>query len=458
MADKQHDPRKKGTRQPDVTGLVPPHDIDVEQALLGACIAKHERLDDVAPLISAADFYSQPHRIIYAAMLSLLDRVGHLDLVSLAAALHDSGQITGCGGSTYLAQLVGGLSTSVSVAHWAEIVRDLSRRRMAMDVALQVFEGAQDRAADVQNVAVQVSNLVDRVLADKLDTGRQTPIQIVRDYEAWLDLAMDEDCGYPVPWEGLQQMTGGLLPGEVCVLGARPSNGKTALALNAACYGLARQKRVGIVSLEMRSRSLMSRLCAMSLQIDAQKFRNRTLDSVDRERIGKFLRRFSTLPLRMWDEPEFSPARLRVMVKQWKRQLGGLDLLIIDYLQLMDSDAIDGRMACNREQEVARISKAVKRTALGEDVPVLLLAQLSRQAEKDTKPMLSHLRESGSLEQDADFVFFLSFWDPRLPGDDIAVDLDVAKGRGSRTGSVPLIFKRRYLQFQQSQIIGGSLV
>lgn len=430
-----------------------PHDPEVEQGLLGALIVKPERLDDVLPLISAEDFYLPAHQIIFKCICRLVAELGQLDLVSLASALRDSGELDGVGGTPALAGLADGVVLPSQAGYMAGVVRDMSRRRQAMRVAIEVYQAAADRTVGIDEVAVSTSGLVDRVLADKLDTGRQTPVQVVRDFEEWLDSATDSGQGVPLPFPRLQNMTGGFLPGEMIVLAARPSNGKTALALNMSLYALSQGKRVGIVSLEMRSRALMSRLSAMARSIDAQRFRNRTLTVEDRRSIAEFCARFKAAPVRMWDEPEFSPGRMRAVVRSWKRQLGGLDLLVVDYLQLMGSDQVDGRMSYNREQEVARISKAIKRLALGEEVPVMVLAQLNRQAEKDAKPMLSHLRESGSLEQDADFVLFLSFWDPRVAGNEVDVDLDVAKGRSSQTGTVPLSYVRPFLRFQDRRVV-----
>lgn len=442
-------PPKKNMAAMNVVGTMPPHDISSEQALLGAVMAKGERLDDVLPILAADDFYSGQHQIIFRAILRLVDDQNIVDLVSLASWLQSSGELDAAGGSGYLARLLADVPVPANVLRWAEIVRDTARRRRVMQLATELFQAASDPAQNVGDVAASASDLVDGVLADKLDTGRQTPQQVVSDYLWWLDQSVDETAGVQLPFPRAQQMTGGFLPGEMIVLAGRPSNGKTALALNAGIYAIGQGKRIGIVSLEMRSRALMGRLSAMALDIDAQKFRNRTLTSDDRRRIEDFCKRFAARPIRMWDEPEFSPSRMRAVVKSWKRQMGGLDLLIVDYLQLMGSDQVDGRMSFNREQEVARISKAIKRLALGEEVPVMILAQLNREAEKSAKPMLSHLRESGSLEQDADFVLFLSFWDPRQIGDIVEVDLDVAKGRSSQTGTIPLNYVRPFLRFEE---------
>jgi replicative DNA helicase len=362
--------------------------------------------------------------------------------------MQTSGCLDRAGGTTYLASLMEMFPLSVNAEAWARTVRDMSRRRMVMQSCVELWQASANPAANVSEVTADFSDLVDRVLADKLDTGRQTPRQIVADYRDWLDAAIDEYAGIPLPFARAQELTGGFMPGEMIVLAARPSNGKTALMLNFCLYALSSGARVGIVSLEMRARDLMSRMASMSLDIRAQKFRNRTLTPEDRRAILEFCQRFEALPLRMWDEPEFSPARMRAVVKAWKRQLGGLDFLVIDYLQLLESDQSDGRMSYTREQEVAKISKAIKRLALQENLPVMILAQLNRQAEKDAKPMLSHLRESGSLEQDADFVLFLSFWDPRTPGDEVEIDLDIAKGRSSQTGTIPVTYFRNYLRFE----------
>lgn len=424
--------------------------------MIGACIAKSERLDDVLPIIQTGDFYDPRHQVLFAAIVRLLDAHDIVDAVSLASTLQSAGELEAAGGTSYLASLIQIFPFSANVLAWAQTVRDAAKRRRVMHATVELFQSAADPASNISDVSASLADLVDGVLADKLDTGRQTPAQIEADYRQWLDLAVDDRAGVPLPFGKAQRMTGGFLPGEMIVLAARPSNGKTALALNMCLYALGQGGRVGIVSLEMRSRALMSRLCSMALNIDAQKFRNRTLSVQDREKILGFCQRFRNISVRMWDEPEFSPARMRAVVKSWKRQMGGLDFLVVDYLQLMGSDHVDGRMSYNREQEVARISKAIKRLALAEDVPVMVLAQLNRQAEKDSKPMLSHLRESGSLEQDADFVLFLSFWDPRQAGTEVLVDLDIAKGRSSQTGSVPLVFHRPFLRFEERVEDGWS--
>ena len=439
---------------PNVVKVTPPHDLQAEQALIGACIVNPERLDDVLPYVTPDDVYRPEHQTLFRAVLSLLEQGDSIDVVSLASALKSEGQLENAGGTTYIASLIEAFPLTVNAESWARTVRDMSRRRKVMQASVGLWQAAADPASNVSDVTADFSELVDGVLAEKLDTGRQTPKQIVADYVEWLDAATDEYAGVPLPFPRAQELTGGFLPGEMIVLAARPSNGKTALMLNMCVYALSSGCRVGIVSLEMRSRALMSRLSSMSLNIQAQKFRNRTLTPEDRQSIMGFCQRFERMPLRMWDEPEFSPSRMRAVVKAWKRQLGGLDFLVIDYLQLLGSDQTDGRMAYTREQEVARISRAIKRLALHEELPVMILAQLNRQAEKDAKPMLSHLRESGSLEQDADFVLFLSFWDPRTPGSEIDIDLDIAKGRSSQTGTVPVTYYRNFLRFE-ARMQGG---
>lgn len=350
-----------------------------------------------------------------------------------------------------MASLMETFPLTVNAEAWARTVRDMSRRRKVMQACVEMWQASANPAANVSEVTSEFSDLVDSVLADRLDTGRQTPREIASDYRDWLDTAIDEQAGVPLPFHRAQELTGGFMPGEMIVLAARPSNGKTALMLNMCLYALSAGARVGIVSLEMRTRDLMSRMASMSLDINAQKFRNRQLTPEDRNSILGFCGRFERLPLRMWDDPEFSPARMRAVVKAWKRQLGGLDFLVIDYLQLLESDQTEGRMSYTREQEVARISRAIKRLALQEGLPIMILAQLNRKAETDAKPMLSHLRESGSLEQDADFVLFLSFWDPRTPGDTVNIDLDIAKGRSSQTGTVPVTYFRKFLRFEARQ-------
>lgn len=418
--------------------------------MLGAVLQRAERLDDVLPILTADDFYFPQHRIIFKGILRLIETHDVVDLVSLASMLETTGELSHVGGTPYISSLFRSFTFGSNTPVWAATVRDLARRRRVMELAVKMYAAAADKASDVQEVAAGASNLVDGVLADKIDTGRQTPREVVRDYMEWLDAATDSGVGVPLPFEKAQRMTGGFLPGEMIVLAARPSNGKTALALNICSHLLSEGKKVGIVSLEMRTRSLMSRLASMSLNIDAQKFRNRTFNDEDKIQLKGFCDRFLARSVRFWDEPDnFSPSRMRAIVKSWKRQMGGLDFLVIDYLQLMGSDQIDGRVSYSREQEVARISKAIKRLALGEDVPIMVLAQLNRQAEKDSKPMLSHLRESGSLEQDADFVLFLSFWDPRTVGHEVDLDLDIAKGRSSQTGTVPVTFIRPFLRFYE---------
>lgn len=443
---------------PSVTATVPPHNTDIERALLGAVCAKPERMDDVSPLVTAEDFYAPAHRILYTHILRMVDTHDTVDIVALASALHSAGDLEAAGGSTYLSQMLQSAPLTANTAAYAEAVRDLARRRRTMLLASDLFAAAADVTADLTGLAGQSSDLVDGILADKLDTGKQHPTVIIRDYLEWLDTAVDDTSGIDLPFPKLQSMTGGLMPGEMVVLAARPSNGKTALALNVSLAAIAQGRRVGIVSLEMRSRALMSRMCAMAIHppIGAQKFRNRTLTREDHASIKQFCGRLAERSFRMWDEPEFTPSRMRATAKQWRRQMGGLDLLVIDYLQLMGADAEGTRMSMNREQEVARISRAIKKLALGEEVPVLLLAQLNREAEKSQKVMLSHLRESGSLEQDADFVWFISGWDPRTPGDVVDVDLIVAKGRSSQTGTVPLQYWRQCLQFQPRPEVGGG--
>ena len=251
------------------------------------------------------------------------------------------------------------------------------------------------------------------------------------------------------PYEQLNFITGGMHSGEMITLAGRPGTGKTALALNCAVSAMFAGNRVGVFSLEMSQRSLAERMCAATMSINAQVFRTRNFSHVDIELIRSFQKHADQMTAKVFDSPRIDPDVMRAECRKWKRSMG-LDLVVIDYLQLVQSAS--SRKESNREREVAEISRAVKQLAIELDIPVLLLAQLNRSVEnrEDKTPRLSDLRESGSIEQDSDMVWFLTPWDTSkadLPVVD--VKLSVAKSRSSSTGSLNLQYVRRFLRFDE---------
>lgn len=429
---------------------VPPQDVGAEQAMLGSIMLRPDGLYEVFDVVAPEDFYAEKHRKIFRVMLELQERSEPIDAVSLTNALREKKQLEQIGGSPYLAELINLVPSAANLKHYADIVKKKALLRLLIDSADNISEMGYSEENDLDAIFDHAQKAI-------LNIGNFTKKSFARIkdslVEAWdrfekLSKSDGEMRGIPTGFRDIDSKLAGLQKSDLIILAARPSMGKTSLALdiarNAACkFG----KSVGIFSLEMSSQQLVDRLIASESQVDSWKLRTGKIKSdEDFDRIRDALERLSTAPIFIDDEPSNNITKMRGVARKLKAE-HGLDLIVVDYLQLMipkrDSDSL--------VQQVTDISRSLKALARELDVPVLALSQLNRAVEqRGGRPRLSDLRDSGSIEQDADVVMFIHREDKYDPNSDKknVAEILIAKHRNGPVGEAELFFDETRVTFQ----------
>jgi replicative DNA helicase len=444
-----------------VSGVrLPPQDTGAEQALLGCIMLKPENFDDVLASIRPEDFYAEKHKRIFTAMVNLREKSEPIDVVSVTTVLKSSGQIDSVGGASYVTELVNGVPSAANLEYYAGIVQKKSSLRKLIRSAEHISELGYHETEDIDTVFDKAEQAI-------LNLGHFTRQAFVRLkdtlVEAWerfdhLHKTSSELRGIPTGFTELDHKLAGLQKSDLIILAARPSMGKTSLALDiarqAACQ---HNKSVGIFSLEMSSQQLVDRLIASESRVDSWKLRTGKV-SVDSDfgRIRDALDRLATAPIFIDDTPGNTVSKMRAVARRLKAE-HGLDMIIVDYLQLM----IPQRESDSLVQQVTEISRSLKGLAREMEVPVLALSQLNRAVEqRGGKPRLSDLRDSGSIEQDADVVLFIhrdDKYNEESNRKNIA-DLIIAKHRNGPTGEVQLYFDEGRVSFtnlEKAENFGG---
>lgn len=425
---------------------VMPHDLAAEQAVLGGCLLRPAAAVEVLEGVNADIFHSFAHKAIAQAMLEMLSDGTPIDLITISDRLTSTGSMGKAGGPVYLADLTNSPVSAANARHHVGIVRGHAQRRAMIEIGLGLCDSAYDITADPTEFAGQAQGVIDAVLEDRVNVSCQRPSQVARDAFGYLERLKGGHGDLIKSFlYGVNEYTGGTAPGEVVVLGGRPGTGKTAYALCQARYSLGKNLPGGIFSLETPAVHLALRMFAAHGGVDAQRFRDGALTDGDMTRVLEathWLTQQDKL-LRVWDRPSLTVQEFRAQIRKWKREIG-VRWIILDYLQKLRPDK-----RCNsREQEVAEVSRAIKEAAMEYDVAILCLAQLNRDAEKTSAPLLSQLRESGAVEADADIIIFLVPWTAtKQAGDAVEIKIDIAKGRSNRTGSTEAMFQRPFLRF-----------
>lgn len=436
-----------------------PQNLDAERALLGGILLDPEALHEAVSVARAEDFAIDSHRRMFAAMQALSEAGHPVDMVTLAEELTQREELKRIGGAAYLASLTDGLPRRPSVEHYARMVRDKAVLRRVMHICEVAGGRAQEqRDPATQVVADAVSALLD--LADgRTDRAPATLEQIVTEDFGTLDAMLGPGghvTGTATHYVDFDQMTSGLQPQDLVVLAGRPSMGKTALAVNIAENVTVEGKGVvAVFSLEMSRQALLQRVLCSRAHVDLHKLRAGFLGRADLEKLIKAYGELAEAKLLIDDTAGISLAELRAKALRVRQSQGRLDLVIVDYLQLMTAPRHGGRGYGNRTEEVSAISRGLKAVAKELRCPVLALSQLSRAPEArkgtDHRPVLSDLRESGSIEQDADVVGFVyreEVYKPDDPDLDGRAELIVAKQRNGPTGVVHLAFLKRFTRFE----------
>ena len=433
---------------------LPPQSIEAEQSVLGSVLIDRDAVVEVAEFLRPDDFYRPSNGLIYAAMLELFERREPVDIVTVAEVLERNGQLDTIGGRTYLSGLSNQTPTAVHAVQYARIVERKAVLRNLIAAAGKIAQVGYQDPADVQEAIDRAESELFAVSKERVSVGfshLRSLLHAAYDRLDYLHAHRGEISGVASGFKDLDALTTGFQRSDLVILAARPSVGKTSFALNIAEHAAVHEKRtVGLFSLEMSKEQLVLRLLSSVANIDSKNLRSGFLEEMDFARLAPAMNSLSEAPIYIDDTPNIGAMELRTKARRLQAE-AGLDLLVVDYLQLMQ--ATTNSRDANRVQEVSEISRGLKGLARELNIPVIALSQLSRQPEmrESKEPRLSDLRESGAIEQDADLVMFL--WREKERGaddqdmDGEVINLQLAKHRNGPTGRVQLWFKKRQTRF-----------
>jgi replicative DNA helicase len=426
--------------------------IEAEQAVLGAILLDPYCFDEVKGKIDAHDFYRRAHQIIFETIQKMIESGDPLDLIALTAELNDKGKLKEIGDVPYLNLLINSIPTAQNIEYYAEKVREKAWLRRLSQAGLKISDLAKN-TNDAQEALSQAENIIVKITDESL-SGDNDTIKSVDDWMISVSERVEERrlnpgkiTGVESGFADLDKITLGFQKSHLCILAARPSMGKTAFALNvAANAAIRKEKSVAFFSLEMSGEELMDRLICSEGNIDSYAYRTGRMTDEEYQNYAQVLALLSNKKLFIDDKPNISISEMKAKCRKIKRH-HDLDLVVIDYLQLIQSD----EQKNNRTDEISSISRALKIMAKELDIPVIALSQLSRACEQrhDKRPILSDLRESGAIEQDADVVMFLyrdDYYNEESELQNIA-ELIIRKQRQGSIGTVPFLFAKRYSKF-----------
>ena len=438
------------------TGTVPaaeqtlPHNLEAERSVLGAILIHNDAFNVAAELVDSGDFFRDAHRRVFDTMVDLNERGQAIDLVTLKDELGRSGDLDDVGGAAYIAALVDGVPRSTNVEHYARIVKERATLRNLIQSANRILGMAYRAEEDADTLLDQAEQEIFSIAEGRIHTGFVPLSDLVQGSFTAIEQLQEHKglvTGVPSGFVDIDNLTSGFQPAELIIIAARPSMGKTSFALNVAQHvGIKTDRSVGLFSLEMSKEQLFMRMLTAEAEVDSHRFRGGFLSERDYGRLSTALGRLADAKVFIDDSAGLGVLEMRAKARRLKAE-HGLDLLVIDYLQLMQGR---GRFE-NRTQELASISRALKALAKELNVPVFALSQLSRAPESrsDRRPQLSDLRESGALEQDADVVLFIfreEQYDPTPENENLA-ELIIGKQRNGPTGTVRLAFLKQHTRF-----------
>lgn len=439
---------------------VPPQDIEAEQAVLGAIFLDAEALVEAMAVIEPQDFYRRAHQIIFRSMIALNDRNENIDIITLKSQIESENTLEDVGGISYLTELSQVTPTASGVAHYAKIVKDKSTLRELIQAATKIVKEGYSQEGSVEEIVEAAEKGILNVSEKRNSTGFQAIADVLNSTMEHIDRLSQQNediTGLPTGYPELDKMTAGLQPEELIILAARPAVGKTAFALNIAQnIGTRTDRSVAIFSLEMGAESLVNRMLCAEGTIEAGHLRTGQLTEQEWHNLIMAMGSLSNTSIFIDDTPGIKVSEIRARCRRLAQEKGNLGLILIDYLQL-----IEGSGRESRQQEVSEISRQLKKLAKELKVPVIALSQLSRSVEQrqDKRPVLSDIRESGSIEQDADIVAFLYREDyyqrqgteedkneEEQAADDV-IEVIIEKNRSGARGTVELLFKKEYNKF-----------
>jgi replicative DNA helicase len=447
----------RGASGPTEYDRTPPQAVEAEQSVLGAMMLSKDAIADAIELVRPGDFYRPAHQLVFDAVLDLYGRGEPADPITVSAELTRAGQLVRVGGANYLHTLVNTVPTAANAGYYAQIVAERATLRRLVTAGTRIVQMGYDTASGSQNIVGSVDDVVDRAQAEIYDvTERRTSEDYVH-IESLLQSTLDEidkisstggiGTGIPTGFHQLDEITNGLHPGQMITVAGRPGSGKSTLALDIARSAAVKNGKATVIfSLEMGKLEIMMRLFSAEAGVALQNMRSGHMSDQDWTRLARRSSELAEAPLYIDDSPNLTMMEIRSKARRL-RQRQDVQLIVIDYLQLMTS----GKRVESRQQEVSEFSRAIKLLAKELDVPVVALSQLNRGPEQrtDKKPMLADLRESGSIEQDSDMVLLVHRPDLYEPETERAgeADLIIAKHRNGPTATIAVAFQGRYSRF-----------
>jgi replicative DNA helicase len=446
--------RQAGER---ITDAIPPYNLEAESALLGCLLIEPERLEQATAWIGPEDFYRDAHRYIFEAILHLVETGSAVDLITVPACLSDRGQLEACGGLAYLLNLMEAPSSVVNLPHYAGIVAEKSTRRRLIAAATQTYYRAKDEEIAIEQALAEAEQaILTAGLRQRADTMTEISPLLSDRVTAFNDRqkAGKRITGVETGLDDLDWVTQGLQPGELTILAARPSMGKSALAVQIAQHVVLEIGQAGIIfSLEMTKESVVDRILCSQARIDSHLWRNGMVRAEDIPRVNAAIQALWGQPLYLDDSRNITLAEMRAKCRRVRAQKGSIGIVVVDYLQIMTPPRPSG----NRAQELSELAAGIKGLAREFACPVIALSQLSRAVEHrgDKKPTMADLRESGGLEAEADVICLLyreayyrrgeADFDPCAWG---KAEINIAKNRNGVTAVVELGFHPTYGRFE----------
>lgn len=433
-----------------------PHSLEAERSVLGAVLLDNEAFHPVIEILGPPDFFLDPHRRIFGRMVALSEENRAIDLITLHEELERAGELEGAGGSAYLSSLVDGVPRVSNVEHYARIVKEKALLRNLINTSENIIHQAFEAEEQAENVLDRAEHAIFSLAEERIKVGLLPLKEIAKATIPRLDEYFERRqhiTGLATGFSDFDNLTSGLQPSDLVILAARPAMGKTALALNIAQYVAMRdEKPAAVFSLEMAREALLFRLLCAEARVDQHRFRSGYLSREEQGKVVAALGRLAEAPIYIDDTPALTVLEMRAKCRRLQAEKG-VSLVVVDYLQLMSGR---GRYE-NRTQEISSISRGLKALAKELRVPLIAVSQLSRAPEQrggDHRPQLSDLRESGSIEQDADVVAFIFRREVYRDPDDIPEDergraeLIISKQRNGPTGKIHLAFLREYTRFE----------
>ncbi|CCI82362.1 replicative DNA helicase [Lactobacillus hominis] len=438
-----------------------PHDSEAEKAVLGAVFLNPEAIIEASDILEPDDFYEHANRLVFSAMIDIADRGSAIDVVTLQDELKKKNQLEDIGGLAYVSQLAIATPTAVHVTYYAQIVKRKALLRNLITTSQRIIQNAIEGSDDVTDILDNAESSIMNVSQENASGGFKSIHDVLNETVEAINNIPDDGnmvTGLPTGFQELDKMTTGFHDDELIILAARPGVGKTAFALNVAQFvGLHTDKTVAMFSLEMGADQLVQRMLASEGLIDSQHLRTGQLTEDEWRKLVVAAGSLDRTSIYIDDTPGIKMSEIRAKARRLAKEKGNLGLVVIDYLQL-----IEGPRSESRQQEVSAISRQLKKLAKELHIPVIALSQLSRSVEQrqDKRPVLSDIRESGSIEQDADIVAFLYrddyYRDENEDSDDGEVEAEqdngeveviIEKNRSGSRGTVKLMFSKPYNRF-----------